>query len=134
MPIYDVQCNSCRFTEEVYAPPNQEDFTCSRCGKDARKIITLGRNHAFEDNPVWIQSVLDVVEKDSGKPHCERFLKEPTRANYKTWMKGEGIRPMEREHGAFRTEIPEPVEPDMKPIIKDLIQKKKKRERIEVWG
>ena len=123
MPLYDVQCNSCSFTEEVIASINQEDFVCSQCGKQARKIITVSSTHSFENEAPWIRSVLEVVEKNSGKAHCERFLKEPTRANYKAWMKGEGIRPMEREHGAFPTDIPKPIEPDRSRIVKEITQK-----------
>ena len=123
MPIYDISCNSCGFTEEVIAPNNQEDFVCSRCGKQARKIITVSSTHSFENEAVWIRSVREVVEKDSGKPHCERFLREPTRANYHAWMKGEGIRPMEREHGAFPTDIPRAAEPDLSRVNKEIAQK-----------
>ena len=133
MPLYDVQCNSCGFTEEVIAPINQDDFVCSRCGKHAHKIITLSETHSFDDNAPWIRSVLDVVEKGSGKQHCEEFLRNPTRQNYKAWMKGEGIHPMEKHHGSFRSNRETP-KTDIKPVVKVLAEKRAQRNRIYFSG
>ena len=53
-----------------------------------------GPNLANE-SPDWIKSIREVVEKGSDKPHCQEFLKNPTRDNYKKWMKGEGLRHLE---------------------------------------
>ena len=44
----------------------------------------------------WISTVLEVVEKGSDKPHCNEFLKHPTRANYNTWKNKEGVRHLEQ--------------------------------------
>jgi len=126
MPIFDLQCNQCDAVIGDIVILSREEYVCPYCGGDTRKLITLSKN-SFEQDPAWIKTVLEVVDKDSGKPHCDRFLKNPTRSNYRAWMKGEGLRPMENEHGAVPTEPRTLPEPDMKPLMKELMEKRRER-------
>ena len=61
------------------------------------------------------------------------FLKEPNRRNYLNWMKRENIRPMEKEHGGFRTEREKP-KTDMSRIVKGMIERRMQRNRIYFTG
>jgi len=94
MPLYDYQCESCGYIEEHYVSPDERVMVCSQCGGEARRIFSPGNNHPNEDAG-WIRSVLEVVDKEGG-PHCQEFLKHPTRTNYQNWMRGEGLRHWER--------------------------------------
>lgn len=95
MPIYDYQCSKCGHTEERFESIGTTMVVCPRCKNLARRIVsTRSVNTANEDAP-WIRSVIEVVDKDSKKPHVVEFLKNPTRTNYRRWMKGEGLRHLE---------------------------------------
>lgn len=92
--IKDYQCSQCqRITEHYVKTPPPETTTCPHCDGIAEKIITMNLTAPVDAG--WINSVLEVVDKHSDKPHCKEFLNHPTRANYKNWMKGEGLRPLE---------------------------------------
>lgn len=97
MILYDFQCEECNQTSEHGFDISDcpQDTPCPSCGGRAVKIISIPGAHLASESPEWIKSIRDVVEKNSGKPHCQEFLKDPTRDNYKKWMKGEGVRHME---------------------------------------
>ena len=63
------------------------------CGGRAKRVY-LNFNGIKKEDPMWLNGTLEVVNKDGG-PHCQDFLKNPNRSNYKSWMKGEGLRPLE---------------------------------------
>ena len=93
--------------------------------------MAFSKTHSFRDDASWLPSVLEVVDKEGG-PHCQRFLQNPTRQNYKAWMKGEHIVPMEKDHGAFATENKEPEEMDMGKMTDEVMKMKMERERLVV--
>lgn len=96
MPIYDVECNEGHVTEEILGVEETGCF-CRVCGAPAIRILSCGRSEGRvnnEDAP-WIRSVAEIVPKKSDKPHCIEFLKNPTRATYKNFVKGEGLRHLE---------------------------------------
>lgn len=101
MPIFDFQC-SCGNIEERIEHYDVDTIKCSQCSGESKKIISVsGVFTANEDTP-WLKTVLEVVSKDDNSPHVVNFRKNPTRSNYKAWMKGEGIRPLEHptsQHG-----------------------------------
>jgi len=104
MPIYDYECEACGYTWESFVSVDETVIDCvnERCGGKAKRLLGVpGVNVANQDSP-WIRSVLEVVEKNSGKPHCEEFLKNPTRKNYQNWMKAEGLRHLEPGEKAGR--------------------------------
>jgi len=73
----------------------QSTVECPFCKGIARKIISIPGSNLASESPDWIKSIREVVEKGSDKLHCQEFLKNPTRDNYKKWMKGEGLRHLE---------------------------------------
>lgn len=94
MPMYDYECDNCGTIFERYAGIDDTTLKCD-CGGDARRIISVtGQYTANEDAP-WIRTVLEVVNKDDPAPHVQEFVHNPTRTNYKRWMKGEGIVPVD---------------------------------------
>jgi putative FmdB family regulatory protein len=95
MPVYDFECQSCGNIDERIEPVDRTTVKCSVCGKRSKRIISAGGVFTANEDAPWIRSVLDVVDKDSKAPHVVAFRNNPTRQNYKAWMKGEGIRPLE---------------------------------------
>lgn len=93
MPLYDFECDYCGNTEEVFLRMDAEKVSyCSMCHELMRQIPSVGLVKGEE--AAWLNSVREVVDKEGG-PHCQEFLKDPTRSNYQRWMKGEGLRPLE---------------------------------------
>jgi len=95
MPLYDYQCERCGHIEEVVKTVDDRIGTCSDCGGATRRIVSVGSVEANNDDAAWIRSITDVVDKESKAPHVVEFLRNPTRTNYKNWMRKEGIRHME---------------------------------------
>lgn len=127
MPVYDQECLSCGHTFEVIAGYDDEILPCEECGAESRRVIAVNGPNCANDDTDWIRSITEVVEKGSGKPHNEIFLKNPTRANYKRWMKAEGVRHLEPGEENRR---PGPV--DVKAIGDKLFNRHRKRKRLEV--
>lgn len=94
MILYDYEC-PCGNTFEALAQIEEKEMPCPKCGKQARRIISSSGHYCANQDAPWIRSVVDVVDKDSTAPHVVEFRNNPTRENWKKWMKGEGIRPME---------------------------------------
>lgn len=129
--LADFECKKGHITEELCDAETQE-ITCPKCRKKAKRIISVGRMFVDDENAPWIRSVLDVVDKDSKKPHVREFLNSPTRENYKKWMKGEGIRPADYTvHGAPPVFQNRPVV-DMTAAHKEVFRKYQERHRLEV--
>jgi len=133
MPIYDHKCEEGHFTEDVKDYDDRET-KCRKCGKPAKRVISMtGVNCINEDAP-WIRDVLDVVDKDSKLPHVQEFLKNPTRSAWKKWMKVEGIRVIE-DGEKTRHEISEREERQIEQrMSKQLMERHMNRKRIIVHG
>lgn len=97
MPIYDFECSNpgCKQIAEHVVGLNATTVECPSCGHEAHKLFSPMGAGTFNQGAAWIRSVLEVVAKDSTKPHTREFLKNPTRENMQRWMKGEGIRHLE---------------------------------------
>jgi putative FmdB family regulatory protein len=132
MPIYDYECGSCGAITERYAKIDDEILACEKCASDAYRIISVGGHYCGNQDAPWLKSVLEVVDKDPSKPHCVEFRKNPTRANWKAWMKGEGIRPAGDTYGGGPITAQKPPEPDMSKVRKEVWEKHRKRTRIEI--
>ena len=101
MILSDFECPKCGESFEQLCNSDETTGICLACGCEARRIISLGRVYMGNQDATWLKSVLDVVDKDNQAPHVQAFVKNPNRANYKAWMKGEGIRPADHtERGA----------------------------------
>lgn len=92
MPLYDFACRRCGRVFEAMGRMDDVTMTCT-CGGTAERLIGVGRGYRADAD--WLESVAAVVDKDSSRPHVRAFLAEPSRANYRRWMAGEGVRPLE---------------------------------------
>lgn len=128
-PVYDFECEECQTVIETIQDFKTEKIQCKICGGTARKIISLSGVNTANNDAEWIRSVREVVEKKSGKPHAEEFLKNPTRANLKNWMDKENLRHMEPGEGE---RDPEPWRPDER-FTDKLIQRHKERNGIIIY-
>jgi len=95
MILKDYTCQECGHTQEFFVDPsNIPEFKgCRLCGGKAKKILTMSMTAPVDCS--WIGTVRTVVDKSPDKPHCQEFLRHPTRGNYKKWMAGENLRPLE---------------------------------------
>lgn len=93
-PLYDFHCHRCDQTHEVFYKMADKPKTvlCPECGGESVSHPSIGA--ILGDEAAWLNSVTEVVDKNGGE-HCQRFIADPTRDNYKKWMKGSGVRPME---------------------------------------
>jgi putative FmdB family regulatory protein len=126
MPVYDFECTKCGEVKEVILfDVNINEQECPICSGTAKKIISAGGTNCFNEDADWIRSITEVVDKDGGR-HCQEFLKRPTRANYKKWMKKEGVR--HREDG-------EPLKPppvDEGRLLKKTMERHMRRSSLTV--
>jgi len=97
------------------------------------RILSWGGMNVFREEAPWLNSVLDVVAKDSDKPHTKAFLAEPTRTNYKKWMKAEGIRPLENgEQHASRVMQQQREAEFERSAVENAMRRLQERRRIEM--
>ena len=133
MPILsDFECPECGEIFEQICNADDQFGICLTCGCEAKRIISLGRVYCSNQDAPWLRSVLDVVDKDDNRPHVRNFRENPTRENYKAWMKGEGIKPLDyTDHGAPPVaRKPEPV--DHGKFVDFMMQKLQESRRLEV--
>ena len=133
MILADYECKKCRTVEEHLVDAEQKTVKC-KCGGKAKKIITLPGVYVNHENPSWIKGVIEVIDKEDKREHVQEFIKHPTRENYKRWMKVEKIRPVDwTEHGAppvYR----KPDMPDVEKITRELHNKLRSRQRLEIYA
>lgn len=131
--IYDFECPSKHVTEHL-VHWKQKKAKCPKCGKTAKRIISAAGQYAGNQDAPWLKSVLDVVDKTNPAAHVQAFVKNPTRDNYRAWMKGEKIAPMDyTEHGGPPT-AKRPPEVDTAGIRREVLERYRDRNRIEVRG
>lgn len=122
----DFECPKCGLIFERLIPNSEMTLWPCKCLAVAKRIYSAsGSRDNLIDAP-WIKTVLEVVEKDSGKPHCEQFLKDPTRKNYETWRQTEGLRHLEPG------EPMRPPPPDTSKLEREMLDAQRRRNRIEV--
>ena len=129
MPIYDRECYDCNHSWEVIeAVDAPQESLCPRCGGTARRIISASGPNCANQDSAWIRTVTDVVDKSATATAVDReFVRNPTRENYRMWMKSRGLRPLEPGEGPTK-----PKPPDMGRITRDIWRKDCERNRIEV--
>ncbi len=103
MPLYDFACRVCGRVFEAMAPMDRSEEVCC-CGGSAKRLLSVGRGYRADAD--WLPSVTAVVDKTSCAPHVRAFLAEPSRVNYRRFLRGEGIRP--QEPGEERARCPDP--------------------------
>lgn len=131
MILSDFECLECGEIFEQLCNSDDQTGVCLTCGAEAKRIITLGMVYLGNQDATWIKSVLDVVDKDSTKPHVKAFRENPNRENYKAWMKGEGIRPADHtDHGA--PPVVRKPHVDRSRINEEVFRRFRERSRLEV--
>jgi hypothetical protein len=125
--IWDFSCK-CGNMEEHLVDRNSETFECQKCGGVMQKVFTPHGSYLREEAP-WLKSVLDVVDKEDTRPFTLEFRQDPTRTNYKKWMKGSGLRPLEPGEENYRKET-DPRQHER--MVDYLMKKKQERERVEI--
>lgn len=128
MPIlHDHWCKFCGTSFEELVNWDQREIPCPNCGKTAERYFKSGCANNMPVDAAWLKTLHDVVDKDRGKPHCAKFLKSPTRENYQKWMKGEGIRHIERGE-----RLAKPEAFDASAHADKVMELRQARERIEI--
>ena len=126
MPIYDYDCQYCGNSFETIAGVDEQRVRCPKCNGEADRVISVSGVFCSNEDAEWIRSVREVVDKDGGA-HCQEFLKNPTRQNYKNWMNGEGLRPLEPGEKPRK-----PKPPDQNAIKKEMMERYSERHRITI--
>jgi hypothetical protein len=134
MIIADFECQACGNISEEICNSGKKRGACPECGKPSKRIISFGKVYTGNQDAPWLKSVLEVVDKESPKRHVQNFVKNPTRDNYKAWMKGEGIRPADHtEHGAPPVyQRPRVDKFERERLTRDLFEKHRARKAISV--
>jgi predicted ATPase len=129
--LVDFECQECGYIHEEYILSGINVLNCPNCGGHSKRIISIGQVYTGNQDTSWLRSVLEVVDKSNPARHVQEFIKEPNRRNYKKWMEGEGLRPLEMgEKGIKREKDPE----QDKRIMRDMMKSYVKRHRIAVRG
>jgi len=126
MPVYDQECQKCGKIFERICSINEDKIPCPDCGSQAHRIISARGHFCANEDAEWIRSVREVIDSDNPLPAAQRFLKEPTRANYKRWMKAQGLRPLENNERIK----PEPF--NEKRHFEKVMQAQRKKRRITI--
>jgi len=126
VPLHDNYCNSCGYTFEELVKWDEYSVKCPNCNGMAFRVY-INFNGIEKSTPDWMYSTLEVVDKDGGQ-HCQDFLKHPTQGTYKSWLKGEGLRPMEEGESTSINR----KKPDTSGIRKAVHEKFRKDNTIEV--
>jgi len=129
--VADFECKS-HHVSEHYVHHKQKRVVCPVCRKPAQRIISVNGQYTANQDAPWLKSVLDVVDKTSTKPHVQEFMRNPTRANYKAWMKGEGIKPMDHTVHGSAPVFERPPDIDLKALGDRLARRHYDRKGIEV--
>jgi putative FmdB family regulatory protein len=134
MPMYDYSCPDCKQICELFTKADDmSEQCCPVCASPMNRILSWGGMNVFREEAPWLNSVLDVVAKDSDKPHTKAFLAEPTRTNYKKWMKAEGIRPLENgEQHASRVMQQQREAEFERSAVENAMRRLQERRRIEM--
>ena len=126
-PAYDFHCDACDFDVEHVCKMADRPSTigCPSCGGNMNQVPSLPA--VLGDEAAWLKSVTEVVNKDGG-PHCQRFLKDPSRSNYRAWMKGENLRPMEPGEQTWK----KPPKRDRRKVVNEVMKMRQQRKAITV--
>jgi len=125
MPIYDMECPSCGNIHEAYSGIDEDPIQCPNCGSDTKRIISASGQYCSNQDAGWLKNVLEVVDKSDNTIASKEFLANPTRRNYKAWMKAKGLRPIEDGENR-RKQAP------WRPPTKTLLDRVMERRRIEI--
>ena len=132
MPIYNYLCDDCGREFEAIGGYDDKTFDCV-CGGHAHRVIAASGAYLGNQDAAWLKTVVEVVDKSGGQ-HCQEFIKNPSRDNYRRWMKGEGIQPLEpgEKGGSQRTDRDRAEE--HRGRVRECKEKYRRRNSIQVRG
>ena len=94
--LYDYQCHDCKQIVEVFTKADDDTPQyCPVCASPMHRILSWGGANVFREEAPWVETVKDVIAKDSKDPTAQAFLADPTRTNLKRWMKANNLRHLE---------------------------------------
>ncbi len=128
MPLYDYECRECgQVSEIIVAADDKRLQNCFKCGKSscAARIISVGSTYIGNQDATWLKCVPNVVGNDL--PEEREFKRNPTRDNYRSFMRARNLRPFEPGEKPGR---PAPVDTDA--LTRRLAEKHRKRKAVEV--
>ena len=131
MPLYDHQCADCGHIFESLAKMDDTGpLECPECGGKARRIISVSGTNCANEDAEWIRSVTEVVPKgEDATPIDREFVRNPTRTNYRRWMKARGLRHLEPGEKPGR-----PKRVSNEEVARKLWERRQKRNRIYIGG
>jgi len=124
--IRDFECYNCGHVHEEIVDSEKEYVLCPKCASTSRKIISVGSVYTANEDAEWLRSVTEVVDKDGG-PASQTFLRNPTRTNYRRWMKENNLRPFEPGEKPKK-----PERPPESQIRREVMEKYRKRNSLEI--
>ena len=130
--VADFECSQCGETTEMMVARGAKFADCPTCGSPAKRIISFGKVNMVNENPSWLKSVTDVVDKSNPARHVQEFIKNPSRRTYKQWMRGEGIRPLDHSEKGGPPQHRTPPEPDLTRHMEEVTRRHFERKRIEI--
>ena len=127
-PLYHLKCQACGAEFERICSVERRIIQNCECGGWTKVVPAVHGPNCVNEDAGWIPSVREVVAKDDPRPHVQAFLKDPTRSNYRAWMAGEGLRPLENGEKSEKFKF------DAERHAGKIMEEKIKRERYEVRG
>ena len=129
MPIeHDYECDKCGKVTEAIRHWSVNSINC-KCGGRAIKNFAVGKGASRNQDATWLKSISEVIDPESTNPADIAMRKDPTRDNYRRFLKSNGLRPM--DHG----EKPINREPfDHDRHTEKVMQRFQKGRRVEVHG
>ena len=133
-PLYDYQCTDCQRMIEEFAAVNEVGVKpCPVCGHDMRRLVSYGAGSVQGESPAWIESIKDVIAKDTKDPTARAFLADPTRTNLNRWKKANNLRHLEAgEEYSQRTSQREREAEFERSSVENAMRRLQERRRIEV--
>jgi putative FmdB family regulatory protein len=127
MPVYQLKCKSCGQEFEAICPVADRDWQACECGASAGVIPAVRGPNCSNEDAGWISTIREVVDKESKDPYDVAMCRpNPTRSDYRAWMKAKGIRHLEPGEKPRREEI------DVRRHTDLIMRMKQERERIHV--
>jgi len=126
VPLYDYACDHCDTVREMSFRISEKPtgVLCPGCNGELRQVPAIGCIQG--DEAEWIKSVTDIVDREGGR-HCQEFIQSPTRSNWRNWMKGEGVRPIEEGEKPAK-----PKKVNRRALAEKVYQNHRKHKTIEV--
>ncbi len=126
--LYTFRCECLHKFDELFTVAERPDaLPCPKCGKQAKRIISISTVDTESECPDWIRSITDVVDPSDGRVHRE-FCANPTRENYRKFMSETGLRHVEPGERISRPEF------DKGKVKKEMLESMKRRNTIYLGG